>query len=50
MSASIKSQDILILLHLLTQPEGWIQSEVAKTLLMNPAESCASNRVTNAAI
>ena len=38
MSASIKSQDILILLYLLTQPDGWVQSEVAKRLMISPAE------------
>ena len=45
MSASIKFQDILILLYLLTQPEGWVQSEVTKTLLISPSEvSNALNR------
>lgn len=45
MSASIKSQDILILLYLLTLPKGWVQSKVAKSLLISPAEvSNALNR------
>lgn len=45
MSISIKSQDILILLYLLTKPEGWLQSEVAESLLISPAEvSNALNR------
>lgn len=45
MSISIKSQDILILLYLLTKSEGWLQSEVAESLLISPAEvSNALNR------
>ena len=45
MSRSIKSQDILILLHLLTLPQKWIQIEVAKTLMISPSEvSNALNR------
>lgn len=45
MSVSIKSQDVLILLYLLTQSEGWTQAEVAKQLLISPAEvSNALNR------
>lgn len=45
MSISIKSQDILILLYLLTKPEGWLQSEVAESLLISPSEvSNALNR------
>lgn len=38
MSSSIKSQDILIVLYLLTQPNGWIQADVAKNLMLSPAE------------
>ena len=45
MSSSIKSQDILILLYLLTLRKKWIQIEVAKALLISPAEvSNAMNR------
>lgn len=45
MSISIKSQDILILLYLLTKPDGWLQSEVAESLLISPSEvSNALNR------
>ena len=45
MSAYIKFQDILIFLYLLKQPEGWVQSEVTKTLLISPSEvSNALNR------
>lgn len=51
MSASIKSQDILILLYLLTQSDGWIQAEVAKVLLISPAEiSNALNRLVVAGL
>ena len=46
MSASIKSQDILILLYLLTKSNGWIQADVAKVLFISPAEvSNALNRL-----
>lgn len=45
MSASIKPQDILILLYLLTQSENWTQAEVAKQLQISSAEvSNAMNR------
>ena len=51
MSASIKSQDILILLYLLTKSNGWIQADVAKVLLISPAEvSNALNRLVVAGL
>ncbi len=45
MGVSIKSQDVLILLHLLSLPQGWIQVDIAKALMLSPSEvSNALNR------
>ncbi|MFI3262739.1 MAG: hypothetical protein R3Y26_07505 [Rikenellaceae bacterium] len=35
---TLKSQDILILLYLITQPNGWIQADIAEALLLSPSE------------
>lgn len=49
MSMSIKSQDVLILLYLLTKSEAWTQAEVAKALLLSPSEvSNGMSRCVNA--
>lgn len=45
MGVLIKSQDILILLHLLSLPQGWTQVDVAKALMLSTSEvSNALNR------
>ncbi len=36
--AAIKSQDILIMLYLVIQPNAWVQIEIAKALMISPAE------------